>query len=205
MDQNHPARLSRSSALPRPPHHSAFLCALCGSAVSLLSGCAAPKVNTTTLTAADIVKMTDQMAADLAASPAIARRSADSEPWVFTLDEVTNRTEHLMDEGERWATMVRFRSRLAESMLAKECGIRFVLPAAQWRLYAEPEYRAALENRLIPTHTLRAEFRSDTTTSIAHRADHYLCAFQLADLRDGQVVWEDAYEVKYAVQRNRLD
>lgn len=178
---------------------------LCVAALSL-SGCGAPpRINTTALTPADIVNMTDQMAAGLAASPVIASRGPDSEPWVFTLDQVTNRTEQLMDEGERWGTMVRFRAQLAQTMLARERNIRFVLPASQWQRYATDEFAAAPEARLIPTHALRAEFRSDTTSSVAGRSDFYLCAFQLLDLRDGSLVWEDAYEVKYTVERNRLD
>ncbi len=170
-----------------------------------ISACAAPRINTTTLTAADIVRMTDEMAMDLASSPQIAQRNAGSEPWVFTLDQVTNRTEHLMDESERWGTMVRFRSRLSESFVARERNIRFVVPAVEWRRYADAEFRASPDARLTPTHTLRAEFRSDTSTSARHRSDYYLCAFQLVDLRDGGLVWEDAYEVKYAITRNALD
>jgi hypothetical protein len=171
----------------------------------MIPSCAAPRINTTTLTAADIVRMTDEMAADLAASPAIAQRNAASEPWVFTLDQVANRTEHLMDESERWGTMIRFRSRLSESFLARERHIRFVVPAVEWRRYADAEFRANPDARLVPTHALRAEFRSDTSTSARHRSDYYLCAFQLVDLRDAQLVWEDAYEVKYAITRNALD
>lgn len=170
-----------------------------------LSACAAPKINTTTLTAADTVRMTDQMAQDLAASPSIAQRNSASEPWVFTLDQVTNRTEQLMDESERWGTMIRFRSRLSESFLAKDRGIRFVVPAVEWKRYADSEFRASPDKRLKPTHALRAEFRSDTSTSARHRSDYYLCAFQLVDLRDNQLVWENAYEVKYAITRNALD
>jgi len=157
----------------------------------------------------DIVKMTDQMAADLAAAPAVARRGPDSPRWVVTLDQVHNRTEHPMEENERWATMARFRALLSQSRLRAERHIVFVLPANEWVRYAPggdgPTAAPADQRRLDPTHALRATFLSDTTSSLAGRSDHYLCAFQLVDLRDNALIWEGAYEVRYIISRNRLD
>lgn len=173
-------------------------------AACAVAGCGAPRINTTSLTAADVVKMTDQMAASLSASSAVASRSAGSERWVFTMDRVTNRTEHLMDDSEKWGIMGRFRANLARTTLARERNIAFVLPAAEWERYAGADF-APEQSRLKPTHALRAEFRSDTSSSLLSRSDHYLCAFQLLDLESGGLVWEDAYEVKYRVARNEFD
>ncbi len=152
--------------------------------------------------------MTDQMAADLAAAPAVADRGPESPRWVVTLDQVDNRTEHLMEENERWATMARFRALLSQSRLRTERHIVFVLPANEWARYArggDGPTAADDQRPLTPTHALRATFLSDTTSSLAGRSDHYLCAFQLVDLRDNALVWEDAYEVRYIITRNRLD
>ncbi|MFM9959002.1 MAG: hypothetical protein ACKVZJ_13105 [Phycisphaerales bacterium] len=168
------------------------------------AGCAAPRINTTSLTAADVVKMTDQMAASLNASMPIASRNTSSERWVFTMDRVSNRTEHLMDDSEKWGIMGRFRANLARTMLGNERNIAFVLPAAEWQRYAGADY-APEQSRLRPTHALRAEFRSDTASSLLSRSDHYLCAFQLLDLESGLLVWEDSYEVKYGISRNAFD
>lgn len=173
-----------------------------------LPGCAAPRVNTTSLTAADVVKMTDQMGQSFNAAPVIASRGPDSPPWVFTMDRVTNRTEHLMDDSEKWGIMARFRANLARTLVAKERNIAFVLPAPEWQRYAGDDFAANApdgQNRLRPTHALRAEFRSDTATSLLSRSDHYLCAFQLLDLESGTLVWEDAYEVKYRITRTAFD
>lgn len=170
-----------------------------------LGGCSPPRVNTTMLTIKDIVSMTDQMAQSLAASPVIASRDASSPRWVFTMDRVSNRTEHLLDDQEKWGTMARFRSELSRSFVARERNIAFVLPAEQWKRYAADAEFNADQARLRPTHALRAEFRSDTRSALLSRSDHYLCAFQLLDLSDGAILWENAYEVKYAVKRNEFD
>lgn len=167
-------------------------------------GCAAPRVNTTMLTSADVVRMTDQMSASLNASPEIASRTPDSPRWVFTMDRVANRTEHLLDDSEKWGIMARFRARLTASNVARDRAVAFVLPAAEWERYAREFYDPA-QARLRPTHALRAEFRSDTRSAIGSRADAYLCAFQLLDLETGRIVWEDAYETKYRVLRNSFD
>jgi len=174
-------------------------------AAPFIGGCAAPRVNTTMLTIKDIVSMTDQMAQSLAASPVIASRAASSPRWVFTMDKVSNRTEHLLDDQEKWGTMARFRAELSRSFVARERNIAFVLPAEQWKRYAAGGDYSEDQARLRPTHALRAEFRSDTRSALLSRSDHYLCAFQLLDLNDGAIVWENAYEVKYAVKRNEFD
>lgn len=176
--------------------------AACG--VVALTGCAAPRINTTMLTSADVVRMTNEMGQSLAASPAIAARTAASPRWVFTMDKVANRTEHVMSDAEKWGAIARFRAKLAESLVAKEKNIAFVMPAAEWQQFAADGF-VQEQARLTPTHTLRAEFRSDTMQSITARSDSYLCAFQLLDLRTGELIWENAYEVKYAVRKNSFD
>jgi PBP1b-binding outer membrane lipoprotein LpoB len=179
------------------------MCCAVGAA-GVLSGCAAPRINTTMLTTPDIIKMTDRMAESLNASAPIAGRSPASPKWVFTMDRVTNRTEHLLDDSEKWGIMARFRANLARTLLANERAIAFVLPAAEWQRYANADF-APEQARLRPTHALRAEFRSDTSSSLTARRDAYLCAFQLLDLESGSIVWEDSYEVKYSVVRNSFD
>jgi hypothetical protein len=52
---------------------------------------------------------------------------------------------------------------------------------------------------MAPTHLLTAEFDALTLTSARGRSDMYHCGFELVDLRDGQSVWHDRWEVKRAV------
>lgn len=180
-----------------------ILSALCAVGAFALGACAAPRINTTMLDTHDVIAMTDAMLHALARDAVFAERTPSSPLWIVTLDRVENLTEHPMAERERWATMARLRARLAESSFALERGITFILPGDQWRSL-EPEQALAAQ-RLAPTHALRATFWSDTRSDRGHRADTYLCTFRMTDLLTGAIVWEDAFELEHAIERNRLD
>ncbi len=167
-------------------------------------GCGGPRLHDTTmLTSVDVVEMTDQMVASLAASGLMEGRTEDSPPMVITMDRVANRTEHIMSPGERWGVINRLRALLMQTDLRSERHLIFVMPTQAWEALEVVDQ--APPHRLKPTHALRATFRSDTQSSIRARTDAYLCAFQMLDLGDGALVWEDAFEVKYTVSRNRFD
>ncbi|MCA9310721.1 MAG: hypothetical protein KDA21_05900 [Phycisphaerales bacterium] len=170
----------------------------------LLSGCGAPRLyDTTMLTSVDVVQMTDQMVGSLVASGVMAGRTSEDDPWVITMDKVSNRTEHIMSPGERWGIMNRLRALLMQTDLRRERSLVFVLPREAWQ--AMDTVEEAPPTRRSPTHALRATFLSDTQSSVRARVDAYLCAFQLLELESGRLVWEDAFEVKYAVERNAFD
>jgi len=59
--------------------------------------------------------------------------------------------------------------------------------------------------RVSPTHALTATFYADTVAERQRRTDMYLCAFQLTDLTDDRILWEDKYETKKTVVRNEMD
>lgn len=178
--------------------------ALGGIAILFVAGCSSPRVNTTMLAWSDIARMTDLMAEDLSNSPRIAHRDASSPPWVWSMDRVRNLSEHPMPDAEKWGAMARFRTLLTESRFGRERQIAFILPPSEWQRYASDMFDADAA-RLAPTHALRAEFRSDTASSVRARSDAYLCAFQLIDLADGEILWESAYETKFSVTRSDLD
>ena len=172
---------------------------------ALATGCSAPQINTTEVTPEDVERMTEQMAESFMRQPEIRKRSRSSRKWVFTLNKVRNLTMHVMEPREQWRTMARLRTLLTKSQKLQAKNIAFVLPPEEWLRYggdnalADPMYRAE------PTHSLQATFRSDTAQSAESRSDAYLCAFQLIGLRDGTIIWEDAYEVKYVIEKNRFD
>jgi hypothetical protein len=168
-----------------------------------LGCCATPRIQTTQLTSTDVVQMTDEMTASLTGDEFVSSRTPDSEPWVFSIDRVRNLTEHPMSMNQRWATMVRLRSRLAQTEFARERSITWILPPDLWQQYAPDSYEPAAQRRL-PTHSLHATFYSDTTSSLAGRSDAYLCAFTLTDLATGQIVWEDSFEVKYTQRSDSI-
>ena len=161
-------------------------------------GCSAPEVRTTFLGSVDLVDMTDRMAASFAGDPVIGRRTEASETWVVSIDRVVNHTNQIIPGREKWLYTTRMRAKLAESNIARRRNIVWVVPPERW-----PAAAGELESkhrRLRPTHLLAAEFQTLTRTSAAGRSDTYVCAFQLTDIEDGRLVWEDLWEVKYAVQ-----
>ena len=161
-------------------------------------GCSAPEVRTTFLGSVDLVEMTDRMADSFADDPVIGRRSEASETWVVSIDRVVNHTNQIIPGREKWLYTTRMRALLAKSSIARRRNIVWIVPPERW-----PAAAGELESphrRLTPTHLLAAEFQSLTLTSAAGRSDTYVCAFQLTDLGDGHLVWEDLWEVKYAVR-----
>lgn len=178
-------------------------------ALPLLTACSAPRVNNTRLGSADLVAMTDAMAASLLNADAIAGRTAASPPWIVTLDRVSNRTNHVIPANEQWAFMARLRAMLSQSDALAARNLRFVMSADRLdELGIDRKAGGALapgSRNTNPTHVLGATFYSATTRTREGRTDAYLCAFKLLDADDDRVLWEDSYEVKHAVVRHRLD
>lgn len=168
--------------------------------LALVAGCATPPpaVRTTFLRSVDLVAMTDAMAQSFAAAPAVQERGPGSPPWVISLDRLTNRTNQIIREGEKWLYLVRLRGLLQQSDLSSRRSIEWVVPPDRWREVART-HGVAGEPALVrtpPTHRLTAEFLALTTTSAAGRTDTTVCSYQLVDLESGRLVWEDTWEVK---------
>lgn len=147
---------------------------------------------TTMLTSVDLVRMTDQMAVSLLNS------GLDLSGAIVVTDRVVNRTNHLIDEGERELFLAKLRVTLAENETIRGMGVVFV---------ARPDELSELSPAGTgrgPTHALTAVFYTLTEVTRSFRGDHYACAFQLQDLVTREVVWEDAYETRYVVERGRI-
>lgn len=187
---------------------------LTGWIIGATQGCSAPRVNTTRLMAADLVAMSRKMAHSLLNSPALAGRGPDSPRWVVVMDRAVNLTNTIIPKREKWAFVARLRALLNQSPVLRHSHITFILsrPKAESLAGQEglpPEGAEASDGemggRLTPTHALSATFYAMTNVSRWGRSDTYLAAFQLIDLSSGLIVWEDKYEVKRAVVRNKFD
>jgi hypothetical protein len=169
--------------------------------LAVLSGCGTPpKARTTFLRSVDLVDMTDRMAQSFASDEVIGQRGPADEPWIISIDRVVNHTNQIIRESEKWLYIARLRAALAQSDLAKERNIIWIIPPERWPMVAE-ELGVSEEPyglRLNPTHLLTAEFHALTRTSGRGRSDAYVCSYQLLDLRTGAIVWEDTWEVKRA-------
>lgn len=162
-------------------------------------GCGAPpRANTTFLGSVDLIAMTDAMAGSFAAHPTISARHAGSPPWVISMDRVTNHTNQIIPEREKWLYVARLRAALGVSRLADERAITWIMPPERWALVQDELGPVPPQLRLTPTHVLAATFAALTNTSGRGRSDAYLCEYQLIDLATGSVVWNDAWEVKRA-------
>lgn len=170
----------------------------------VLAGCSEPRVSNTRLDADDLRLMTDRMVESLLTSPAIAGRTADSGRWVIAMDRVTNRTNEVIPLRERWAFMNRLRALLNESESMRDRNLAFVLSAEAADALNQRQWEVA-GRRAQPTHALAATFYALTGFAHEGRTDAYFCGFRLADLRSDELVWEDRYEVKRSVMRNKLD
>ena len=175
---------------------------------ALLAGCGgAPKAKTTFLNSVDLVAMTDRMAQSFATDEVIGRRAATDQPWVISIFRVTNHTNQIIRDSEKWLYVARLRSMLAQSNIAKERSIIWVMPPERWKMVSE-ELGVSEEPyglRMNPTHQLTAEFHALTNTSAKGRTDMYVCDYQLLDLSSGAIVWEGSYEVKRAISGKTYD
>ena len=161
-----------------------------------LGGCA-PKsegmaLQTTMLTSVDLVRMTDEMAVSLLNS------GVELKDRIVVTDRVVNRTNHIIDAGEKELFLAKLRVTLAQNPTIQAMGVVFVARPDELPEIA-PQGKGAG-----PTHALTATFYTLTQVTRSLREDAYACAFQLQDLRTREVVWEDAYEVRYAVERGKL-
>jgi hypothetical protein len=173
--------------------------AIAAAACVVLAGCGAPpRARTTFLDSVDLVAMTNTMAASFARTEAITDRSSATEPWIISVDRISNFTNQIIPDREKWLYIGRLRARLAESDLARERAITWIIPPERWPMIAEElgVAEAPYGLRLDPTHLLTAEFHALTATTALTRSDTYVCSYQLLALEDGRIVWEDAWEVK---------
>ena len=174
-----------------------------------IAGCEMPppRVQTSFLQAVDLIEMTDRMAASLAAAPAITGRDPSSERWVVSMERISNRTNQLIPDGEKWLYVARLRGRLAAAELTARRNLLWVMPPERWREVAAEleDPREPRELRTPPTHQLTGAFLALTNTSGSGRSDTTVCSYQLVDLSTGELVWEDAWEVKRAVRGRTYD
>jgi len=162
-----------------------------------LCGCATQGARTTRLAAEDFADVAAALAQQLGSSAAFMERGPNDELWIIAMDRVENLSSDVIPVSEQWWLMARLRASLPMQTLARERGVRFVIPAehlAEVRA-REPELAEAAPLRS-PTHRMGAVFRSVTRFGRGGRTDLYHVDFDLVDLRDGELEWSGSYEFK---------
>jgi hypothetical protein len=184
-------------------------CWMCSIVMLLaMSGCSsAPKAQTTFLQSVDLIDMTDRMAESFAHNAAMTSRGQSDQPWIISINRVTNHTNQIIPDREKWLYIARLRAQLAQSNLARERSLVWIIPPERWPIVAEElgVSREPYGLRMNPTHQLTAEFYALTNTSGQGRSDAYFCDYQLVDLASGTLVWEDKWEVKRAIVGRTYD
>ncbi|MEX0654327.1 MAG: hypothetical protein WD534_00720 [Phycisphaeraceae bacterium] len=165
----------------------------------LLTACAAPP-RSTRMTVDDFDAMAAAMAASLARSEAIAERGPDSKPWVIVIERVRNLSMDVMTQSEQWAVVARLRSAIPLQTLSHDRNVRFVMAperVAAMRAEDPTEFDERFAaDRLTPTHTMTATFRSIPRAYDRGRTDFYYCEFEILEHATGEPVWHDRFEYK---------
>lgn len=165
-------------------------------------------MESTFLSAHDLMVMTDKMAASIASNPQIAAITAHG-PMVIVLTHLRNMTDEIIPRSAGDIFLHRVRVLLnGESALRSR--FIFVLNRDTFKeLQAQQGWGTAQlgpdVRRLQPEYALRAVFYADTKVAYQYRSDYYLCTYLLTNIRTGQIIWENSYEVKKAVHGSFLD
>ena len=190
----------------RPLARSAALAAcavvlLCSCAV--LTSCATPAYArpNTRLTVDDFDAMAEAMGQSL--SRTLADRGPDSEPWVVSMQKVTNLSSDVVPEREQWSVMAQLRGAQPIEALWKTKNVRFVMPAERVVAmradensdeFQEPTFAADRAATHVMTGVFRSVTRGEPEGDV--RTDLYSMTFEILDLRTNLPAWTDAFEFK---------
>jgi PBP1b-binding outer membrane lipoprotein LpoB len=161
----------------------------CASAVSAGSN--------TALDGIDLVKMTDQMAASISGNAAVQRIIATHGPMTIVVQPVMNlMTAAVLPRGQADAFTARVRS-----LLSKHAPEEFVWVMNRDAFYSLRNQELNVDlgpepERVQPEYALTAKFQSLVHETKNRRSDYYLCVYELTNLKSGDLIWSDKYEVK---------
>jgi hypothetical protein len=182
---------------------------ICGLLVVLCCGCSSSAVSTgrnTALDGTDLLRMTDDMAMQIAADPQVQAAYAEEGPLTIVVQPVENlMTAEVLPRGPAEAFTGRVRS-----LLSKHDRERFV-----WVMNRDAFYRLKREERdfdvgpspddLNPRYALTARFRSLTDEDRTRRTSTYLCTYELTSLQTREILWTGRYEVAKVAVKGFLD
>ena len=182
-------------------------CAILGMMAVPLFLAASGSPQTTRMTIDDFDAMTAAMAGSLLSSEALAARTADSDPWIVSIQKVMNLSNDVMPQREQWSIMAQIRGASSIETLWHEKNVRFVLPAERVMAMrgSAAEFDDGFGKQREPTHAMTATFRSITRAQERDRTDVYYTEFEIIDLRTGVPVWQDRFEFKRAARGHLWD
>jgi hypothetical protein len=179
----------------------ACLCARlggCGSAVS--SG------SNTALDSVDLVRMTDDMAASIDASPTVNAAILKSGPLTVVIQPVENQlTGEVLPQGPAEAFTARVRALLSQHSPDKYTWIMNQAEFVDLRQQSLGRDLGPSPDKINAQYALTATFSSLTQEDAQRRSEYYLCAYELTNLQTGALLWSGKYEVKKNTVKGFLD
>jgi hypothetical protein len=172
----------------------------CGCSSAVSSG------HNTALGGADLIQMTDDMANQIVASPAVRAAIASQGPLKIVCEPVENNmTAEILTTGQSEGFTGRLRS-----LLSKHAPNDFIwiMNRDAFNDLRQQELNYDLgpsPDAMNPEYALYAKFYTLTNETASVRSDYYLCVFQLTSLIDRSVLWSGKYEVKKVAVKGFLD
>jgi hypothetical protein len=184
---------------------SAFICG----SLSLLLGCSSAIQSgfNPALSGDDLIKMTDDMAMKIVASPAVQSAIQKEGALKVVVEPVENQMRaEVLPRGAAEAFTGRVRT-----LLSRHAPDRFI-----WIMNRDAYYRlrqrelegvelGPAPEAINPQYALTARFSSLASEDPKRRSSYYLCVFDLTDIQRRNIVWSGSYELKKVAVKGFLD
>ena len=174
-----------------------------------LAGCGTAVSNghSTSLDSVDLIKMTDDMARSIVASPAVQQAIATHGSLKIVVQPVVNQMRaEVLPIGQEDAFTGRVRTLLAQHDRQQFTWIMNLLAFHRLRSHEldniDPGPPAG---EVSPGYALTATFTSLADENGSGRSDYYVCNYTLTNLKDRTTLWSKSYEVQKRTVRGFLD
>jgi len=182
------------------------LCALAGGSISCATSTAVSHGRNTALDGVDLVRMTDDMAMQIAGDPEVQSAFEREGPLTIVVQPVVNMmTAEVLPRGPAEAFTGRVRSLLAKHdrqkyvwVMNRDAFYRLREQELDFDLGPEPEATN-------PRYALTATFRSLADEDRKRRKSTYLCVYELSNLQTREILWNGRYEVSKVAVKGFLD
>jgi len=196
-------------ARARRPCHLA--CCLLGLMILFVSGgCANDTAvahgHNTALDGTDLVKMTDDMAMKLTASPMVQQAIGQEGTLKVVVQPVENNmTAEILPSGPANAFTGRLRALLSHHARDQ---FTWIMNRDAWYFLRRRELDidpGPSPDAIQPRYALTAKFSTLTNEDSRRRSIYYLCVYELTNLQTREILWTDKYEVKKMAVKGFLD
>jgi hypothetical protein len=196
--------------MPRGSHCFIFI-AIVAAASGAVAGCAGDTAvahgQSASLAGDDLLRMTDDMAAKIVASPEVRRAIAREGTLRIVVEPVENdMTAEVLPSGAAHAFTGRLRTLLSERDRDR---FTWIMNRDAWHYLRNHELDRVdpgpAPEAIQPRYALTAKFSTLSKEDANLRSIYYLCVYQLTDIEHRDVLWTDAYHVRKTIVKGFLD